>query len=249
MNNRQTHSPSEPRWLILAPIASEYVLARRLLTETRRVGKVHRAVSGHFGGVPAILVQIGMGIQSATRATRWALDQFAPRRALLYGFAGGLDPRWSVGSVVWANALLRADRETIAAAGRPAGMLDPLAPLLTVDSLVTSPEDKARLGDRSGAAAVDMESWVVAELCQAAQVPLYVLRAISDARDDALDPGLLGIVGTDGSVSFRAAAAAVARNPMVLRAFAKSLRDSRRAARSLTDVLARLADIAERARL
>lgn len=199
--------------------------------------------------MPAVLAQIGMGIESATRATRWALDQFAPRQVLLYGFAGGLDPRWSVGSVFWANTLLRADRETIAAAGRPVGMLDPLAPLLTVDALVTSPEDKARLGDRSGAAAVDMESWVVAELCQAAHVPLYVLRAISDARDDALDPGLVGIVGADGSVSYRAAAAAALRNPMVLRAFAKSLRDSRRAARSLSSVLARLAEIAERGRL
>ncbi len=107
-----------------------------------------------------------------------------------------MDPRVKRYDLVAAESLVDADGREIA--------LDPaaLAPglndvqnlhrgrLLTVDRIVRLGEEKRRLGAEHQALAVDMESFAVAEVCRARDVPVLVVRAISDAVDDELPPDI-----------------------------------------------------------
>jgi nucleoside phosphorylase len=55
-----------------------------------------------------------------------------------------------------------------------------LGKLLTVPRMVESIEDRESLNTKHGAAAVDMETEVIAELCRAHNLPMLSIRAISD---------------------------------------------------------------------
>jgi nucleoside phosphorylase len=56
--------------------------------------------------------------------------------------------------------------------------------LLTVPRMVDSVADRESLNRKHGAAAVDMETEVIAELCQAHNLPMLSIRAISDTASE-----------------------------------------------------------------
>jgi adenosylhomocysteine nucleosidase len=58
--------------------------------------------------------------------------------------------------------------------------------LLTVDQVVRTPKDRQLLFQRTGALAADMETFAVAEVCAARQVPFYSIRVVNDTADQAL---------------------------------------------------------------
>ena len=108
----------------------------------------------------------------------------------------------------------------------------PRGRLLTVASLVGRPEEKRRLGERSGAVAVDMESAAVARLCHAAGVPFGCLRVISDDVDAPLSEALLGVLGA-GRVQPGRLTAAVLRRPALIAELLRLGAHTRLAARRL----------------
>jgi adenosylhomocysteine nucleosidase len=124
------------------------------------------------------------------------IDAYRPRLVVSSGFAGGLDYRLKRFDVISADSLIDAEGREIA--------LDPssLVPrlnetpnlhngrLLTVDRIIRLSEEKRQLGMQHQALAVDMESFGVAEVCRQREMPLLVVRAISDAVDDELPPDI-----------------------------------------------------------
>src|SRR5437868_6438797 len=132
---------------------------------------------------PGILVFYGSAQRQAT-AIRAAVRGGA-RGIISIGIAGGLDPNlqpgdWVVGSAVvtdkarhptdrnWADRLLRA---------LPGAAY---ADIMGVDLPVTSPASKAAFRKASGAAAIDMESHIAAEVAKSEQVPFAACRVIID---------------------------------------------------------------------
>src|SRR5688572_16887407 len=124
-----------------------------------------------------------------------------PTMVCAAGFAGALDPRLRVGDLVIDERL--SDAMLVAAARRMEGDPFPFFPhgtasgdssfgadareaalwfgaITSVDSVVETVSAKQALRHRSGAMAVDMESESIADECRRAEVPLIVLRAISD---------------------------------------------------------------------
>jgi nucleoside phosphorylase len=59
-----------------------------------------------------------------------------------------------------------------------------LGKLLTVPRMVESASDRESLNKKHGAAAVDMETEIIAELCRAHDLPMLSIRAISDTATE-----------------------------------------------------------------
>jgi adenosylhomocysteine nucleosidase len=148
-----------------------------------------------------VVVESGPGRQRAAKAAHAMIDAYRPRMVVSSGFAGGLDPSVKRYDLVAAETLVAADGREIAldpAALNKATTLPSLGDvhslhrgrLLTTDRIIRLSDEKRRLGAQHQALAVDMESFAVAEVCQARAVPILVVRAISDAVNDELPPDI-----------------------------------------------------------
>jgi len=157
------------------------------------------------------------------------IDQHRPRSVQLIGFAGGLDPALKVGDVLRIGRVLHEGDKPIT--------LNGTATLLTADDLADSPATKRELRQRTGADAVDMETYFVARHCRERGIALDVLRAISDPADAALPRAALTWVKPDGSHNVAAAAGYVLTHPHRLPAMIRLGRASNAAARALATTL------------
>ena len=98
---------------------------------------------------------------------------------------------------------------------------------------------KRSLGERFGAAAVDMESAALARLCHQRGVPFGCLRTISDDLDTPLSPHL-GRLLRRGRVSPWRLALALARHPLMAGELWRLAGATRHAARQLSTALGAL---------
>ncbi len=153
----------------------------------------------HVGTVDSrrvAIVETGVGREAARLGCQDMISVRQPRWIISAGFAGGLGPDMGRGHILMANHVsdvtghslsvgLRLDDETIESqptlhTGR----------LLTVDRVITRPEEKGQLGQQHSALACDMETIAVAQVCREAKVRFVSVRIISDAVDDELPPEL-----------------------------------------------------------
>ncbi len=143
-----------------------------------------------------------------------------------FGLAGGLDPRHRAGVVILGESVLlpsgrsiatdRAWREAVQAQAVAGGINIAVGAIAGSDELVVSAVQKGALAARTGAAAVDMESHVLAEAASAAGLPLLAVRAIADAADQWLPPAVRGSIGPDGRVRVLSVAARLLASPRQL---------------------------------
>ena len=136
-----------------------------------------------------------------------------------FGVAGGLAPGLRPGSLVVATAVVDEDgavyevcrfwhdrlRHALPQA-LPAVLAGALTPAATT-------EEKARLGARTGAVAVDLESLAVARVCLAWGRPFAVLRAVADPAGRALPAAALAGLDGEGRMVPGAVLAQLAADP------------------------------------
>jgi adenosylhomocysteine nucleosidase len=135
-----------------------------------------------------------------------------------FGLCGALDPAIKVGELVIGEAVTDAadsydaDAEWIAriAALLPEAKIGRFA---RAERPVASAADKAELRQRTGAIAVDLESFPVAKLARWFGVPFAVIRAVSDAADRALPPAAQVGLGADGRPAIGPVFASLKSNP------------------------------------
>lgn len=124
------------------------------------------------------IVHTGIGEKAAESALRDAIVEERPRAVISCGFAGALDGSLQVGDLVTDPGVSEGRLlETLPASVRR-------GPILTVTSPVESSIAKLALHRSTGALAVDMETRAIASVCVDRQVPLIVLRVVSDAVRD-----------------------------------------------------------------
>jgi adenosylhomocysteine nucleosidase len=160
------------------PIAIAFALPQesRDLRRALRHGHDEAIRVEHFGVGPAVAsVRIGR-----------LLAAEKPRLLVCAGFAGGLDPRLAIGDLVVAENLSSPDILACARTGAARQPRCHFGSIISRTLPVESVEDKAALFRETGALAVDMESEAIAEACHAADVPLLVVRTISDPAGAAL---------------------------------------------------------------
>ena len=115
----------------------------------------------------------GIGAEAAAAATRLLIDGHRPRLVITAGFAGGLDPALTRGSVV----------RPVGVAAWPAS---PQVTIVTVPSVIATVEAKRQLAARSGAQVVDMETHAVASVARAAGLDCASVRVVSDDASQEL---------------------------------------------------------------
>jgi adenosylhomocysteine nucleosidase len=219
---------------IVAALAAE----ARLLGRARPHGAVLALADG------TLLVISGMGPDAAADAAQRLLE--AGATALVsFGVAGGLDPRLEVGALVLPEEVISADgarhatargwRELVAAAVAdryPARH----GALLTCRKPLCSPAEKATAFRETGAVAVDMEGFAIAEVAARRGLPFLAVRSVLDAADDTLPPTLLGAIDARGAASVARVLSALVRAPREWPDVLRLARRSRAAARPLASV-------------
>ncbi|MGH7135547.1 MAG: hypothetical protein ACREHD_07390 [Pirellulales bacterium] len=206
---------------------------------------------GKLGGRVVVVAEAGLGSKAAAAGTQVLIAGHRPSWLISAGFAGGLDGRLRRGDIVMANALIDRDGRRLAIDLK----LDPektaaskglhIGPCVTTDRILYRPDDKRRLGEKSQALAVDMESWAVGDVCRQSKTPFLAVRIISDAVDDELPPDVEALARqTSVAGRFGAVAGAVFRRPSSIKDMLKLREDalvlSDRLARFLAGVIEQL---------
>jgi adenosylhomocysteine nucleosidase len=105
--------------------------------------------------------------------------------------------------------------------------------LLSVAHPVAATTDKATLFAATGARAVDMESFGVAQVARAAGVPFVATRVIVDAAGDSVPTAVLAATDSNGHTSVWRLVRGLSRDPRELAALVRLALGYRRASRSL----------------
>jgi adenosylhomocysteine nucleosidase len=162
---------------------------------------------------------------------------------LSFGLAGGLDPALEAGTLLLPEDVLGG------AGGRPdgpwrrdvAGRLDAngrhyrRGPILGSGGAVMAIATKAVLFAESGAAAVDMESHIVAAVAARHGLPFLVLRAVADPAGTMLPPAALAALRPDGRADLPGLLRGLIRRPADGLPLLRLARDARRGIRTLRE--------------
>jgi nucleoside phosphorylase len=154
-------------------------------------------------GRDLLLARTGVGPDHAEAAARRLFEEAPIAAALSLGVAGGLSPQLRTGDLIVGNrVILRRNspqplhRETgsrLESFSCDSGLQDAaitvirrwdsghsLGPILTVDRIVRTAEEKRQLAVESGAIALDMESAAIASAASACSVPFLAIRGVLD---------------------------------------------------------------------
>lgn len=215
-----------------------------LEAEARTLGPAvrrHDGLQALRGG--ALLAVSGMGAVSAGLAAR-GLVHAGAAALMSFGLAGGLDPSLSAGSVVLPGEILSGEGRRLPTAQgwreRLRATIERRRPvaagiLLTRAQPIDRIADKARAFRETGAVAVDMESFSVAEVAAAHGLPFVAVRVIVDTAGDVL-PAAVVAASSGGALSLRRLAGGLAAAPWDLVALIRLAQRYRAATRSLAAV-------------
>lgn len=203
------------------------------------------AVTRRSDGV--LLVHSGVGAQRAAAAGRLLLAQGATA-LVSWGCAGALESRPRPGNLLLPERVIAADGNELPVSrdwqrrlyeclqGEWVTYTEPLA---TSRGVIAGPVEKRRLGERSGALAVDMESAPLGELAQAAGVPFVVIRAIADTVDMPVPRAIGAALDPFGQVQALGLLAGLVRSPSEWPALVRLVRGFRAAQATLAGVAQR----------
>jgi adenosylhomocysteine nucleosidase len=172
-----------------------------------------------------------------------------------FGIAGGLDPRQESGDLLIADQIVgrtgvryRCDREWRRdLVGFVRGTVPiQVATIASSVTAVTTAAAKRDLRAETGAAAVDMESDIVAAVADSFGVPFLAVRAIADPAARAVPPWALAGIGPDGRTRMLLVLRSLLRRPREISALLALGGDFRRALSSLRTVAAAVGPAYER---
>jgi adenosylhomocysteine nucleosidase len=232
---------------VVFALRREAMFFRRLRRRRRTFPGAPLPATFHDHGPRTVfLLETGVGAASVQRALSWLLSgplidgvPYRPTLVVSAGFSGALTSGYNVGDLIVAEDVCDSDGVCRSVTWPVASVSYSRGRLLTIRNIVGSPKEKRRLGEQSGAVAVDMETAVVADLCAAAGVPFGCLRAISDNADTYLSENLLALLQGGGVRPVRLLAA-VLRRPRLIAELIRLGADTRKAAKRLAGGLEEL---------
>ena len=138
-------------------------------------------IEGKLHGTSVVICHTGVGEESCRAQMAEFLQLAQPEWLLSSGFAGGLDPALKVGDVIVARNF--SDERLLARTG----VMEAATGILTTQPEVAETvAGKSALAASTHAAAVDMETAIIAQVCAERVIPMLSLRGISDAAGDDL---------------------------------------------------------------
>ncbi len=201
---------------------------RRIVEATARRLQIEAVAVRAAGNDPAAAGRL------ATQLAAAGVD-----RLISFGLCGALAPGLEAGDLVVAETVLCLGQPPLDLAPlfRPTALALRTGRLVSVDVPVTTPAAKAALARRSGAIAVDVESYAIAAAAQAAGIGCIVARVVADEAADGIPAAALAGLGPDGGVQPLRVIAALGRRPGELGPLVKLARRTRRARATLGRVV------------
>lgn len=156
-------------------------------------GEAGQVVIGNAGGKTVALITTGPGAKSAYVGTEALILGHRPRWIVAAGFAGALVETIQRLDFILPDRIL----DTTGRSLQVGLKLEPgtaetnrlhVGPLLSLPELVRSSQKRRELASQHGALAADLESFSVAEVCRQHQVPMWVVKIVTDGVDDQLPP-------------------------------------------------------------
>ncbi len=162
-----------------------------------------------YNGVELVIAYSKIGKVFSTLTASTMIHRFGVEKMLFSGVAGGINPALKIGDLIVAQKLCQHDLD-ITAFGHPHGFVPGGAQFVetdaglrqlatevademgvslqkgtiaTGDQFVHDPDRKAFIQNTFHADALEMEGASVAVVCDALNVPVFILRAISDTAD------------------------------------------------------------------
>src|SRR4051812_13661606 len=134
---------------------------------------------GRLHGKNLAVIHTGVGRRTCRERLEVLLRRENFSALISAGFAGALEKDLRVGHLLVAENF---SNQELLSSPKLALADDTtfLGKLLTVPRMVESVDERESLNKKHGAAAVDMETEVIAELCEAHNLPMLSVRAISD---------------------------------------------------------------------
>lgn len=157
------------------------------------------------------------------------------RAVISIGIAGALDPTLVPGDVIVARGVRDESGHYAASldiAERLLGRLAPhskrvvLAEIAGVDAPILTPSAKKAMFERTGAAAVDMESHVAAGFAAEHGLPFAAIRVICDPADRSLPPFVANALRNNGEVDIALVLASLARGTAKIGSLVRLARDA-----------------------
>jgi adenosylhomocysteine nucleosidase len=183
-----------------------------------------------MGRADVSILLTGIGRKNAEKSVREYLQQHAPVQVFTCGFAGGLDPELKISDVIFLTVDWLLNKELVALGARPASFL--CAPRVAVTAT-----EKHELRRTTKAAAVEMESAAIHEVCRERGIPCATVRVISDTAHENLPLDFNRLSNPDQSLNFGKLAWAIAKSPGKIPALLRLQKNCRFAADRLAMVL------------
>ena len=162
-----------------------------------------------YKGIELVIAYSKIGKVFSTLTAATMIEHFKAQKLLFSGVAGAISPKLKVGDLIVATKLAQHDLD-ITAFGHPYGFVPEGSVFIetdkelieisknvaksmnkavvegiiaTGDQFVANEERKNWIGETFNADALEMEGGSVAVVCNALNIPFFILRAISDAAD------------------------------------------------------------------
>ena len=247
--NNDIRPKLQPLGIIFALPIEAHTFERRLGNATKYQGQKSVIYEGHVFDHPVVWTISGVGREAAQNAAQLMIDGHQPHTLVSAGFAGALAPNLEHGTVLVPERILDDNQQCIYPLGHsdqtlwPVGkIVDSNTTLITVNSVITSKEEKARLRQETHADLVDMESAAVALVAQNANVQFLAVRAISDTSEETLPPEVSRLSQPQSPMHrFGAALAAITRRPAVVTDLWRLWEQGMSCSRTLADRLEQIA--------
>jgi nucleoside phosphorylase len=150
---------------------------------------------------------------------------------LTCGFAGGLDPGLSRGALVYdADLNFPLANRLLASGARPVSFLGS-------DRILTSASEKATAREQSNTDAVEMESFIIRQVCRECGIPSATFRVISDTAQEDLPVDFSRFVNLSGRFRYESLFIAVLLSPTLIPPLIRFQRHTRNAANTLAEAL------------
>jgi nucleoside phosphorylase len=178
----------------------------------------------------------GEGRGNAERAVRSRFTEGRYKAVICTGFAGALSPQLRIGDLIVDQSRWHGTEPPSTATPLKAHF----GTVITVDEIVGAVRKRqlAATFNNGEIACVDMESAAVAKVCEEFQVPLLLIRVISDLSNEDLPIDFNACRDKSGRVSNRKVLQAVARKPQTIKGLLELNRRARLGAANLAEFIA-----------
>ena len=210
-------------------------------------GEGFKAKEGGLHGHRVVVFLSGPGRANAAKAAETLIDGHKPQFVLSTGFAGGLSPTLKRHDIMLADEVMLESGESIHIPLVPTpergneGAYS-IGKLLMADRVIRLADEKRSLFEKTGAVAVDMETFAAAEVCRRRNVSFFAVRVIHDTADETLPPDIEKLLNQKTEVArLGAAIGALWKRPLSIKDLWALKENSLVAAKKLAEFIAELA--------